>query len=223
MHVLFPFKGIVFPHEGIVAIWKPIHMTSYDVIRVVRRATGVQNVGHAGTLDPLASGVLVVGIGRPATRHLGQVVLQEKEYRAVVRLGATSATDDEEGEKTYQDITRIPGIDEVEKIVRNHIGIIVQTPPMYSALKIKGKPAYAYARAGEAIIMKPRRIEIKDIEILSYAWPVLTMRVVTGPGAYIRALARDIGAALKVGGYLTVLERMRVGQYAAEGCIRLSI
>ncbi len=196
-------------------------MTSYDVVAMVRRVTGERRVGHAGTLDPLAKGVLVIGIGRTSTRQLGDVVAHEKEYLASVRLGMTSSTDDEEGEKVSHAVLAVPPREEVRRACAGLVGEIMQVPPAYSALKIAGKPAYALARAGHAPVMRARPILIKEIEIVSYKWPDLCLRVVTGPGAYIRALARDIGEALHVGGYLTGLERTRVGSYLAEGAIRI--
>ncbi len=196
-------------------------MTSHDVVGLIRRATGERRVGHAGTLDPLARGVLVVGIGRAATRTLAEVVAHEKEYVAVVRLGMTSATDDEEGEKSTREVPRVPTREDVERACKEFVGEIMQVPPIYSALKIGGKAAYTRARAGEELKMKARPILIKEIEVVSYAWPEVCVRVVTGPGAYIRALARDIGVVLGVGGYLAGLERTRVGQYRAEDAIRI--
>lgn len=189
------------------------------MINRVRRASGIRTVGHAGTLDPLARGVLVVGVGRAATRQLAAIVRRDKEYRATVRLGMTSSTDDEEGEKTTHAVIVIPARETVDAAARGFVGAIMQTPPLYSALKIKGKPAYAYAREGNNITMQARPVVIKEIEVLSYAFPDIRARVVTGAGVYIRSLARDIGAALGTGGYLADLERTRVGEYTKEQCI----
>ena len=210
-----------FPKEGIVAVYKPVGMTSHDVVGIVRRATGERRVGHAGTLDPLAKGVLVIGIGRAFTRQLSEIVAHEKEYVASVRLGMTSSTGDEEGEKAAHDIPAVPSRDDVLVAVSGFVGEIMQVPPVYSALKIGGKPAYAHARAGHPPIMEARPILIKEIEIVSYAWPDLSLRIVTGPGAYIRSLAHDFGEALHVGGYLAGLERTRVGSYRAGSAIRI--
>jgi tRNA pseudouridine55 synthase len=207
--------------EGIYAVWKPKGISSHDMVNRVRRAAGTRAVGHAGTLDPLAEGVLVVGVGRAALRSLGEIVQKEKEYVGTVRLGRTSATDDEEGEKTICPATHEPNRAAVEAAARSFVGAIEQVPPAYSALKIRGKPAYAYARAGAKVPMKPRVVEIKEIEVLSYAWPDVVMRAVTGPGAYIRALARDMGAKLGTGGYLAALTRTRVGNFTKETCIAI--
>lgn len=205
--------------KGIIAVWKPAGISSHDMINRVRRASGIRTVGHAGTLDPLARGVLVVGVGRAATRQLAAIVRRDKEYRATVRLGMTSSTDDEEGEKTTHAVIVIPARETVDAAARGFVGAIMQTPPLYSALKIKGKPAYAYAREGNNITMQARPVVIKEIEVLSYAFPDIRARVVTGAGVYIRSLARDIGAALGTGGYLADLERTRVGEYTKEQCI----
>ena len=200
--------------RGIFAVYKPKGPTSHDIINKLRRETGIKKIGHAGTLDPLASGVLVVGVGREATKKLGSIVKKEKEYLAKIRLGMGSSTDDEEGEKTEFEVVEIPTIAKIKKAVSKFKSEILQIPPIYSALKIKGTPAYKLARKGQTPKLKPRKALIKEIEILKYEWPFLEIRIVTGPGVYIRALARDIGEELKVGGYLAELERTRVGSYS---------
>ena len=215
--------------KGIYAVYKPKGPTSHDVIDQLRRETGVKRIGHAGTLDPLASGVLVVAVGRENTKKLGQVVKKEKEYLARIRLGVTSTTDDEEGEKTEgvkslaldKKPYKVPEIEEVEKAVAKFEGEILQTPPIYSAIKVDGVPAYTLARRGEKPKLKPRKILIKEIEILKYQWPYLELRVVTGPGVYIRTLARDIGQRLKTGAYLAELERIRVGDFTKEKALTI--
>ncbi len=209
--------------SGIHSIYKPKGITSHDVIDQLRRLTGIQKIGHAGTLDPLASGVLVVGIGAEATKQLATEVAKEKEYRAEVKLGVSSATDDEEGEKKIYEVTKIPNRVEIEVILKKYIGNIEQMPPAYSALKIKGTPAYKLARRGKPTELKIRTVEIKSITIIEYIWPRLVLDVVTGPGVYIRALARDIGRDLGIGGYLSALERTRVGEYTIDKAIRLSM
>jgi len=180
----------------------------------LRKETGVKKIGHAGTLDPLASGVLVVGIGREATKELAKIVKKEKEYIAKIKLGATSTTDDAEGEKTKSPKPLTPPpLAEVQKAVANFKGKILQNPPVYSAVKIQGQAAYKLARKGQAPKLKSRQVEIKEMEILKYEWPYLELKIVTGPGVYIRSLARDIGQTLKTGGYLADLERTRVGDF----------
>ena len=199
----------------IFAFYKPKGITSHDAVNLVRRKTGERRVGHAGTLDPLASGVLVIGVGREATRRLGEIEKQEKEYEALLRLGISSTTDDEEGEKKENTVKEIPQLEKIEGILKDFEGEISQVPPIYSAIKIKGKAAYKYAREGKKVELKPRRVLIKEIKILEYKWPFLKLRVVTGPGVYVRSLARDLGEKLGTGGYLADLLRTRVGEYTA--------
>jgi len=203
----------------IVGIIKPKGPTSNDIVQKVKKITG-KKVGHAGTLDPLASGVLVLGIDKD-TKKLNEVVKKEKEYVATFKFGAYSTTDDEEGEKTEIEVKEIPSREEVEEIVKEFVGEISQIPPKYSAVKIKGKEAYKLARKGEDVSLEPRIVKIEKIKILGYDYPLLEVRIVTGPGVYIRSLARDIGEKLKVGGYMAELERTRVGDYTKENSYTL--
>lgn len=207
--------------EGLFVVFKPKGPTSYDVLRQIKTLTGIKKVGHAGTLDPLARGILVVGVGRAATRQLGEVVIKEKEYLAKIKLGEFSLTDDAEGAKTKVRIIRRPGRPEVVKAVKKFVGRTWQTPPIFSAVKIKGQEAYKRARRGEKVVLSKRCVEIKEIKIISYRWPYLKLQVITGPGVYIRSLARDIGRALKVGGYLADLERTRVGQFTKKSVLKI--
>lgn len=206
---------------GIFAVWKPEGPTSFDVIYRLRKLTGVKKIGHAGTLDPLASGVLVIGIGREATRRLHEAVEAEKEYLAMVRFGMESTTDDEAGEKIAVEVPKKPTRETVEKILAKFRGKILQLPPDFSAIKIKGRRAYDLARRGEQPKLKKRKVEVKEIKILKYRWPFLKIRIVSGPGFYVRSLARDLGEKLKVGGYLAGLERTRVGQFKKRFSIKL--
>jgi len=207
--------------NNIIGIYKPKGLTSFDVVRIIKKITG-QKVGHAGTLDPLASGVLVIGIGRQGTKKLKEIVLNEKEYIAKIKLGQISKTDDEEGDKVTKEVLKIPEIDDIKRVIKNFIGKIKQVPPLYSAIKIKGKEAYKYARQGKKIKLKAREVQIKSIEILKYSWPFLEIKVVCGPGVYIRSLARDIGEKLATGAYLADLERTRVGNFKKETCLSIS-
>lgn len=206
---------------GIFGFWKPKGPSSHVFLNRIRRLTGIRRIGHAGTLDPLASGILVVGIGPQFTKGLSTVVGKEKEYLAKIKLGYESATDDEEGEKTAVKPDLKPSLAEVAEKLPLFIGTILQTPPKISAIKIRGKAAYKRTRQGEDFEMVPRPIEIKEIRMISYAWPYITLRVITGPGAYIRALARDLGRELGTGAYLADLERVRVGEFTGETAIRL--
>ena len=198
----------------IIGIYKEKGPTSHDVVQNVRNITG-EKVGHAGTLDPLARGVLVVGIGK-STKDLNNVLKKEKEYIADIKLGMTSTTDDEDGEKNKFDVKSMPVLEDIEKVIKNFIGNIFQTPPPHSAIKIEGMEAYKLARKGIKVKMEPRKVDIFKIEILEYQYPMLKIKVLTGPGVYIRSLARDIGEVLETGGYLADLERTRVGDFTKE-------
>lgn len=209
--------------EGIYGINKIKGVSSFDVIGYLRRISGIRKIGHAGTLDPLASGVLVVAIGKEYTKKISELVKQEKEYIALVNLGVNSETDDEEGEKEIINVKKIPNKNNVKKVIDKFIGEIEQTPPLYSSIKINGKPAYKYARKGKKIDIKSRKIQIKEIDILNYEYPLLKLRIVCGSGTYIRSLAYDIGMELKTGAYLKELIRTRVGNYLLENCIELKM
>lgn len=202
--------------KNIFAVWKPKGPTSNDILNQIRKIAGTKHVGHAGTLDPLAEGILVVGIGREATKKLKEAVSAEKEYIADIFLGANSTTDDEEGVKTHTNKLENVRMFDIEKALKKFTGNITQTPPIYSAIKIAGREAYKYARKGQCVEIKPREVEIKSIEILKYSWPLLTLKITTGPGVYIRSLARDLGNKLGVGGYLAGLIRTRVGTFTKE-------
>lgn len=206
--------------EGsIIAVYKPKGPSSNHMIGRLRRLTGIKRIGHAGTLDPLARGVLVVGVGRSATKQLSTIVKTEKEYVAVIRLGMESATDDEAGEKTIIQVDQEPTQEVVQRALQKFVGIIDQVPPKYSAIKIKGAKAYRLSRRGHDVQLKPRPVEIKSINLLSYRWPLVKVHVVCGPGTYIRSLARDVGTELRVGGYIQDLERTRVGAWTREQCL----
>ncbi|MBS3903444.1 MAG: tRNA pseudouridine(55) synthase TruB [Anaplasmataceae bacterium] len=207
--------------EGIFAIWKPSGISSYSAIYRVKKITGKTKVGHAGTLDPLAEGILVVAVGRESTKKLFSSELKEKEYIATIELGAASSTDDAEGEiKTIPHPPR-PSQEEIENCLQQFIGKTMQRPPVWSALKINGTRAYQKARRGETFEMKERPAEIFSIELIRYGWPEVEIKVVTGPGVYVRSLARDIGEKLKTGGYLKKLIRTRVGSYTKKEALRL--
>lgn len=205
----------------IFAVYKPKGPTSNDVLNTIRKICGTKQVGHAGTLDPLAEGVLVVGIGRDSTKKLSQVVAKEKEYVAEVYLGATSVTDDAEGEIIQNTAVQEVSHEAVETAAVSFQGTYKQVPPTYSAIKINGKEAYKRVRSGELVNMEAREAHIHEIEVLAYTWPVLQLRVVTGPGVYIRALARDIGEKLGTGAYLSSLIRTRVGEFRFEQSVRI--
>ncbi|MFA5318095.1 MAG: tRNA pseudouridine(55) synthase TruB [Patescibacteria group bacterium] len=204
--------------NNLFAVYKPKGPSSNQMLNKIRKLSGTRKVGHAGTLDPLASGVLVVGIGREATKKLRYIMEEEKEYIGTVKLGETSETDDEEGIKSKVESHKVES-HKIKKVIEKFQGKIMQVPPVYSAVKVKGKEAYKRARKGENVEMAPREVEIKEIEILEYKWPYLKIKVVCGSGTYIRSLARDIGERLGVGGYLADLERIRVGDFNKKDAV----
>ncbi|MFW6182440.1 MAG: tRNA pseudouridine(55) synthase TruB [Chloroflexota bacterium] len=206
--------------EGLLNVDKPLHLTSHDVVARVRRLCDTRRVGHAGTLDPLASGVLVLAVGR-ATRLLEYVVGQHKEYQARVRLGQETNTYDGEGEITAQRPVPVTRAD-VEQALQQFRGDIAQIPPMYSALKKGGKRLYELARQGKEVEREARRVTIYDLEILTWDRPMLTVRVRCSTGTYIRSLAHDLGQALGTGAYLSGLRRTAIGAFSVQDAAPLA-
>ena len=203
--------------KGIFAVYKPVGMSSYDLIRSLKKHFPGEKIGHGGTLDPLADGVLVVGVGREATRQLGTVLRgTDKVYEVDITLGMVSETDDAEGplKKSYDG--KPIEQSNIRKVIKKYIGDIQQVPPKYSAIKIAGQPAYKRARKGEDFHIEPKQVTIHDIEILEYAYPHLKLKVTTASGVYIRSLARDIGEALGTGAYVQSLTRTAVGDYGIQ-------
>jgi len=194
-------------------------MTSHDVVDRIRKMTGEKRVGHAGTLDPNATGLLVVGVGREFTKKLGKISKNTKKtYSAVIFLGITTATDDTEGEilekiSPTEVIKLSISETKVKKTLKGFLGKQKQMPPIYSAIKVKGKPAYKYARGGEKVKLKSREIEVFEINLIKFMFPFLEIECVVGSGTYIRSLARDIGEQLGVGGHLMELRRTKIGDY----------
>jgi tRNA pseudouridine55 synthase len=203
----------------VIPIFKPLGPTSFNIISQIKKITGIKKIGHAGTLDPLAEGVLIVGIGRESTKKLFKELEKEKEYEVLIEFGKTSTTDDSEGEKTIWKVPRVPEVSRVSQVLKKFIGEIWQIPPQYSAVKRGGVEAYKNARTGKQTILGKRQVLIKDITLLKYNWPFLKLKVVTGPGVYIRSLARELGEDLKVGGYVKKLKRTRVGEFKIEDCL----
>ncbi len=208
--------------KDIFAVYKDEGMTSHDVVDAVRRATGERRVGHAGTLDPSARGVLVVGVGRAATRRLHIAAGAEKEYLARIRLGWRSTTDDRDGSRERVTVSHVPSEDEVRQALQSFQGVISQRPPVFSAVKVQGRAAYKLARAGKLTELPARQVEAREMELLRYEWPFVDVRLVTSPGFYVRSLARDLGEVLGTGGYIEELERIRVGAFTKEHAIKLS-
>lgn len=208
--------------KGIFAVNKPSGITSHDVVAIVRRKTGIKRVGHGGTLDPMASGVLVIAVGRENTKLLDKFVKGEKEYVAEIFLGAKSDTYDAEGNIQNVNKNIKPNINEIQKAIKLFVGNISQTPPIYSSVKIKGKPAYRRVRKGEKIELKPRRVNVKSIEIIEYNYPILKLKISTGPGVYIRSIANDLGELLGTGGYLANLKRTKVGRFELDKALDIA-
>jgi tRNA pseudouridine55 synthase len=204
--------------DGLVVVDKPAGWTSHDVVARIRRLAGLRRVGHAGTLDPMATGVLVVGLGR-ATRLLGHLALHDKEYAATIRLGVTTSTDDADGE-----VTATAGGDAVAALtdaaiaeqLRRLTGEIEQVPSAVSAIKVDGRRAYARVRAGEQVDLSARPVTVTAFELVDRRGDELDVTVTCSTGTYIRALARDLGAALGVGAHLTALRRTRVGGFTLD-------
>jgi tRNA pseudouridine55 synthase len=208
--------------EGLYGVYKPIGPTSHHVVAAIRNglSSGIK-VGHAGTLDPLASGVLVIAVGRKYTKQIGKIVDKEKEYIAKVTLGQVSSTDDMEGERVEHKIFKKPSRTDIELALKFFEGEILQVPPVFSAIKINGKASYKMARRGQPVSLLARKVQLKSSKILSYRWPNVKIKLVTGPGFYVRALARDLGEKLGAGAFLSALERTRVGQYKKEQAMKI--
>ncbi|NEW80902.1 MAG: tRNA pseudouridine(55) synthase TruB [Mariniphaga sp.] len=216
-----------FQKGEILVFDKPLDWTSFDLVHKVRYIICKHlkikklKVGHAGTLDPKATGILVLCTGK-ATSKIDSLQADEKEYVATLKFGATTPSYDLESAEDRQfDISNLTK-DLLVEVLKQFIGTISQIPPDYSAVKIDGKRAYEYARKGIVVEIKPKILEVKEIEVLSFSLPEVKLRIVCGKGTYIRALARDIGEALNNGAYLTGLRRTRVGDFDLNQAINLA-
>lgn len=202
--------------DGILLIDKPANMTSFGVVARVRRVLSQQQnkrvkVGHTGTLDPFATGLMIIVVGKEC-KNAGTYSKLDKVYEATIRLGQTSTTGDPEGEIT--DVSdRIPTLHEVKASFEQFRGEITQRPPIYSAIKVNGERAYKLARKGVEVIVPIRQVAVHSLELTSYTYPELTIRVHVGSGTYIRTLAEDIGTALAVGAYCTQLRRTSIDKW----------
>jgi tRNA pseudouridine55 synthase len=208
--------------QAILNIDKPERMSSAAVVgRVKRLLPWKMKIGHAGTLDPFATGVLLLLVGR-ATRLCESMMDAPKQYEATIKFGATTATDDPEtAEIPWAHDVTVPTVEQIREILPRFTGAISQQPPIFSALKVQGRRAYDLARKGQDVVLTPRMVNVYRSELLEYGWPLLRLRIDCGRGTYIRSIARDVGAALNVGGYLTQLRRTRVGDYAADTGLNL--
>ncbi|CAN5222492.1 tRNA pseudouridine(55) synthase TruB [soil metagenome] len=209
-----------FEEGKVIIIDKPLHWTSFDVVRKIRNTIRIKKVGHTGTLDPLATGILIVCTGK-FTRKINEYMAQEKEYTGTITLGAATPTFDLESEpQNFKDTSYITK-ELIKAAAKTFIGNIQQMPPIHSAIKQQGKPVYLMARKGVEVKMEPRNITIKEFEITQIEMPVITFRVVCSTGTYIRSLANDIGDKLGCGGYLSKLCRSRIGEFTIDDAMAI--
>lgn len=215
--------------EGFLLIDKPLEWTSSDVVQYLKKFLPKKTkIGHAGTLDPLATGLILVAITRKATKQLDSLIKEDKRYITEVDLSAYTTTDDREGELDQLDLTdsslleKIPTESQIQELInREFLGRIRQKPSKYSAIKINGERAYKLAREGKEVDIPEREITIYDIKILDYDFPILKLDVKCSTGTYIRTLGRDIGTALGFRGYLKSLRRLEIGNYSIENAITI--
>lgn len=199
---------------AMLLIDKPKNITSHDVVYFLRKTTGIKKIGHAGTLDPMATGLLICAIEREYTKKLEDLTKNsQKTYIAEIFLGKETDTLDSEGEIISENIDIKPNLQEVKEILKKFQGKISQIPPIYSAIKINGKKAYDLARRGKEVKLKARNIEIYEIKLIKYKYPTLKIECKVSSGTYIRSLARDIGKKLKTGAYLSDLRRTKIGKF----------
>lgn len=206
--------------HGFLLVDKPEGPTSHDIVAKVRRVLQERKMGHLGTLDPFASGLMVLAVGAKALKVVEFFGDLPKQYEAVVRLGARSSTYDRDGVIEQTDLKpgwSIPSLIDIRMVIENgFVGDIVQVPPAHSAVHIDGRRAYELARAGEEVRMPSRTVRITDCTVTAYEYPLLTLRISCGSGTYIRSLAHDLGAKLRCGGYLEGLRRTKVGEWSVE-------
>ena len=205
--------------SGVLVVDKPVGLTSHDVVQIIRRGTGIRRAGHTGTLDPRASGVLVILIG-PAVRLSEFVSASDKRYQATIRLGGSTDTYDEEGVVTNSATVNVEDISEeyFDEVLQRFVGEIEQVPPPYSAVKVQGRKAYDMAREGEEVDLSPRIINVYNLEVLEWAPPEVVIDVYCSSGTYVRSLANDLGKALGTGAYLVGLRRTKSGRFTLARC-----
>ncbi len=215
-----PAQQEAFAAGYVLLIDKPLHWTSFDVVRKIRNSIRIKKVGHAGTLDPLATGLLIVCTGK-FTKRINEFMAATKVYTGNITLGATTPTYDLESEPEDHKPFNHLSIVDIQHAAQQLTGDILQMPPVYSALKIDGTSAYSLARRGETVDLKARAIRIDKFEILSCIHGVVEFEVVCGTGTYIRSLAHDLGALLGCGAYLSGLRRTKIGEYSVEDATSL--
>ncbi len=208
-------------NSGILNVDKSLGRTSFDVVALVRRGTGVRRVGHAGTLDPLATGVLLVCLGQ-AARVSEYLMDLRKTYRATIELGRSTDTYDAEGRTTFTGDTEGVSREALESALVGFRGEIMQTPPEYSAVKVDGQRAYKLARSGQAVALKPRPASVYRIDLLRFERPHVEIEVECGKGTYIRSIAHDLGERLGCGGHLAALVRTKVGPFDVESAVGMA-
>lgn len=206
--------------SGVLVIDKPVGLTSHEVVQIIRRGTNIRRAGHTGTLDPRASGVLIVLIG-PAVRLSEYVSASDKRYQAIIRLGATTDTFDADGHFTSNDQMVEITEEQFSSALKTFVGEIIQTPPPYSAVKVHGRPAYDMAREGEEVELEPRKIQVYSLELLEWAPPEAVIDVYCSSGTYVRSLANDLGTKLGCGAYLTGLRRTKSGRFTLRDAVPL--
>ena len=207
--------------SGLLLIDKPAGISSFDIIRKLRRQTGIRKFGHAGTLDPAATGLMLILVGS-ATKIAGELSGLDKTYETTMILGATSTTGDREGEiEPFSD--HEPSQENIESVLKQFTGPITQTPSKYSAIKVGGVRAYKLARQGKEVEMPPREVIIYEIVLNSYEYPEVKLTINVSSGTYIRTLAEDIGSNLKTGAYLNGLRRTKVGDYSIKDANQIEI
>ncbi len=220
-------KSYDFLNGEVLLFDKDLGWTSFDLVSRVRntlyKKTGIKKlkVGHAGTLDPLATGLLILCTGK-ATKQIEHYQAKEKEYIATIKLGATTPSFDCETEEDSQNSCDFITEKHIFDALKKFEGETDQIPPVFSAVKVKGKRAFDYARKGESLELQPRKIVISEIELISFLLPTIILRIVCSKGTYIRSLARDIGAELNCGAYLTGLKRTRIGQFKVENAMTIN-
>ncbi|MFM2338350.1 MAG: tRNA pseudouridine(55) synthase TruB [Bacteroidota bacterium] len=215
------YTKTAFEEGQVLLIDKPLEWTSFDVVQKLRGIIKIKKIGHAGTLDPLATGLLIVCTGK-FTKKINEYMAQVKEYTGTFTLGATTPTYDLESEprdaKPFEHITEAA----IQKIIEQFTGEILQIPPAHSAIKVGGKRVYELARQGKEVKLEPRKVTVHVFEITAMALPVVHFRIVCSTGTYIRSMAHDVGQALQCGAYLSSLRRTKIGDFSADDAIPLS-
>lgn len=209
--------------SGILILDKPLRMSSAQAVAAVKRRIGDRRtkVGHAGTLDPLATGVLVIAIGA-ATKSIDRLMATSKRYRTVIDLSAFSTTDDAEGERSEVACQAPPTRERIDAVLATRFhGTIMQKPPAYSAVKVGGRRAYAIARGGAEPEVAPRPVVAHSISVVDYRWPILELNIHCGKGFYVRSLARELGEALNTGGHCASIRRTAVGPFTIDGAVAM--